>query len=130
MVASKEEEVLWVLHFEGQQEQDGLNLHRTAALIVTQEKVVGIWRPSFLIKYLSEIGELAMDVTYYFYWRLKLKEYWLISENIHAGETKLGYVLFAYFDVFVAILFLLGDAHFLIFLSIQIPQNIYYSVGN
>ena len=71
-----------------------------------------------------------MDVTYYFYGRLELKKYRLISENIHAGETKLRYVLFAYFNVFVAILFLLGDAHLLIFLSIQIPQYIYYSVGN
>ena len=59
-----------------------------------------------------------MDITYYFDWGLELKEYGLISEYIHAGKTKLRYVFFAYFNVFVAILFLLGNAHFLIFLDI------------
>ena len=53
MVTPKEEEILWVLHFEGQKEQDGLNLHRTTTLVVTQEEVVGIWGPPFFVKDLS-----------------------------------------------------------------------------
>ena len=59
-----------------------------------------------------------MDITYYFDWGLELKKYGLISEYIHTGKAKLRNVFFAYFNVFVAILFFLGNAHFLVFLNI------------
>ena len=107
MVSTQKEKVLWVLYLESQKQKNGLNLHGTSTLVVSKEKVVGIWRPSLFVENLAQVGELSMDISDYLDRRLQLKEYGLVGEDVHAGQTQLGDVLFADLDVFVAILLLL-----------------------
>lgn len=130
MVSTQQEEIFRIFHLECKQQQYCFNLHRAPSLIITQEKVICIWRPSFFIKNFSQIVKLPVDVTNNLHWRLKFKENWLVRKNIHACQTKLRHVFLADFHVFVAILFFLRNTNLLILFQIQIPQNIDNSIGN
>jgi len=66
VVPAQKKEVLRVFHLKSEQEQYCLDLHWTTSLVVTEEKVVGIWRPALFVEYLSEIHELTVNITYNF----------------------------------------------------------------
>lgn len=50
MVASKQEEVLWVFDLVGQQKADGFQGLFPSVHVVTQEKVVCFWREATILK--------------------------------------------------------------------------------
>lgn len=55
VITSEKEKILRVFDLEGQQEENGLNLHGPTALVIPEEEVVCLWWPPFHIKYLTQI---------------------------------------------------------------------------
>ena len=64
MVASQEEEILWVLDLVGQEEADGLHGLLPSVYVVPQEQVVGVWWEGAILKQPQQVRVLAMDVAY------------------------------------------------------------------
>ena len=66
VVTPQQEEVLRILDFEGEQEQNRLNLHWSSALVISEEEVVGFRRPALHVKYFAKVVELSVDVSHNF----------------------------------------------------------------
>lgn len=62
MVASQQEEVSRVLYLVGHQEADGLEGKLAAVDVVTQEKVVRLWRVFSVVEQPQQVGVLPMDI--------------------------------------------------------------------
>jgi hypothetical protein len=64
MVATKQEEVLWVLNFVGQEQTHGLEGLLATINVISQEKVVGIGRETAIFEKSKQIVVLSVDITY------------------------------------------------------------------
>ena len=64
MIASEEEEVLWVFDFVGEQQTDGLERLLAAVHVVAEEQVVWLGRESTVLEQTQEVVVLAVNVTY------------------------------------------------------------------
>lgn len=63
MVAPEQEKVLWVFDLVCQQKADGFQGLFPSVHIVTQEKVVCLWREATILKQPQQICVLPMDIT-------------------------------------------------------------------
>lgn len=63
VVATENEEVLWVLDLVGEEEADGLKRLLSAVDIVAKEEVVGFWWESSVLEESEEIVVLSVDIT-------------------------------------------------------------------
>lgn len=63
VVATEDEEVLWVLDLVGEEEADGLERLLSAVDVVTKEEVVGFWWESSVLEESEEIVVLSVDIT-------------------------------------------------------------------
>lgn len=62
MIASEEEEVLWVFDLVGEHEADGLDGLFAAVDVIAQKEVVGLSGEAGVLEELDEVGELSVDV--------------------------------------------------------------------
>ena len=63
VVATEDEEVLWVLDLVGEEEADGLERLLSAVDVVTKEEVVGFWWESSVLEESEEIVVLSVNIT-------------------------------------------------------------------
>ena len=63
VVATEDEEVLWVLDLVGEEKADGLKRLLSAVDVVTKEEVVGFWWKSSVLEESEEIVVLSVDIT-------------------------------------------------------------------
>ena len=63
VVATENEEVLWVLDFVGKEKADGLKRLLSAVDVVTKEEVIGFWWESSVLEESEEIVVLSVDIT-------------------------------------------------------------------
>lgn len=63
VVATEDEEVLGVLDLVGQEQANGLEGLLTSVDVVTEEKVVGLWREAAVFEETEQIVVLTVDVT-------------------------------------------------------------------
>ena len=64
VVSSQQEEVLTVLHFVSEEQDDGLEGLSTTVNVVTEEEVVGLWWETSILKESQQVWELSVSVTY------------------------------------------------------------------
>lgn len=62
MVATQDEEVLWVLNLVGQKKADGLERLLATVDVITKEKVVCLWRETAVFEKTEEVIVLTVDV--------------------------------------------------------------------
>lgn len=82
VISSEKEEVLRVLDFVCQKKADGFETLLSSVNIVSEEKVVCLWRETSILEKSEEIIVLAMDITANLDWGFQLEENWLVDENV------------------------------------------------
>ena len=94
MVASEEEEVLWVLDLVGEEEADGLEGLLSSVHIVSEEKVIGFRWESSVLKQSQQVIILTMDISTDFDWCFQLEKDGLVDENVSGLDAEASNFLF------------------------------------
>ena len=100
MVASEEEEVLWVLDLVGQEEADGFEGLLSSVNIISEEKVIGFRWESSVLKQSQQVIILTMDISTYFDWCFQLEKDGLVDENVSGLDAKSPNFLFSQLHLF------------------------------
>ncbi len=82
VVATKEEEVLWVLDLVGEQEADGFEALLATVNIIAEEEVVGIGRETTILKEAKKVIVLAVNIADNLDRRLQFQENRLRDEHL------------------------------------------------
>ena len=63
MVATEQEEVLWIFDLVSEKETDGLEGLFTPVYVVTEEQVVTLWGEASILKEAQQVIVLAVDIS-------------------------------------------------------------------
>ena len=82
VVASEEEEVLWILDLVAQEKGNSLNGLLTPIDVVSKEQVVCLRWESSVFKNSKQVIVLAMHITTDLDWSLQFEQVWLVEEDL------------------------------------------------